>query len=120
MGGVAAAVQSFVQEAPKKAKNYVGAVEADPARALLAGATGGQTELVRESGVAVQEKMREEAARNAPAMEPMPGSGGDVAAPEDKADPDASRPRGRASTILSGRRGLSGSATTARRTLLGV
>jgi hypothetical protein len=142
MGGSAAqvwnnvteAARETVEDAPDKLRKYSGELENDIGRTALAVSTAGGSEAIRETGIAVDQKMKEEALRNAPKagdlpIKPTPTMPGQTppndgkAPPEDKikeTGDEQRRARGRASTILTGRRGVSGDAVTARRTLLGV
>lgn len=124
-------VVKTVEDAGPKSSEYVGDLLNDTGRTVVAAATAGSSELIRETAGEGDRKMREEAVRNAPnpgappSAAPPPPSGTPPGEPQKK-DPlsetvdEQRRARGRASTILTGRRGLAGTATTARRTLLGV
>lgn len=124
------AVGDFYDEADDKISNYAGDLANDPGRVAVGLGTGGLSEMARETGIGIQQKIEEEAKRNVPKpgdLPPLPGSPGDKnpANPPDRpaiADEvkDKREARGRASTILTGPRGLGGAPTTARRTLLGA
>lgn len=121
MGSVFQAAAQMVKDAPEKVRDYSNELINDPGRLVMAAGTAGGSEMIREGGVAIQQKMQSEAQANAPKAPDMPAMPTEPKTPaEDKKDPDAARQRGRASTILSGRRGISASPSTARRTLMGV
>lgn len=130
---VIAPVKKKKDEAVDRVSAYAGDLVEDPGRAALALITGGGSEGMRETGVALQTGIEDEAARAADrerlAAGSHPGLPAALATPTAASASDEPikdtleeqrRSRGRASTILTSRRGLTSESTTARRTLLGV
>jgi hypothetical protein len=125
MGAAAANFEERVREGisnfSPKVNHWLGDLTNDPERTLVAVGTSGMSEMLRETGIAVQSKLADQAKANAPQMGAPPEA--PKADENDDLVKDGEEKRkagGRASTILTGKRGLTGEAKTARRTLLGV